>query len=78
VVSGTVNDVVRDAIERRVHGRRSAIELTVFIVFMQMTIRLPRAPGRPAPSDHALDELWDDLRRPAIALPDYRAGAGRG
>jgi alkylhydroperoxidase family enzyme len=69
VVNGTVTDAAYEAMERRL-GRRGAVEYTIFIGFLNMTIRLFQAFGMPDPGDEEIDALLRDLRTGARELPD--------
>jgi hypothetical protein len=75
VVNGTVTDESYAAMERR-FGTRGAAEYTIFIGFLQMTIRLHQAFGVPEPSDDAIDEMLRGFREGTRALDDYRARIG--
>jgi len=69
VANGTVTDAAYAAIEQRL-GRRGAVEYTIFIAFLMMTIRLFQAFGLPDPSDEEIDALLHELRTGARELPD--------
>jgi hypothetical protein len=69
VVNGTVTDAAYEAIERRL-GSRGAVEYTIFIGFLSMTIRLFQAFGMPDPDDDEIAELLSELRSGARELPD--------
>jgi alkylhydroperoxidase family enzyme len=69
VVSGTVADETYDAIEARL-GRRGAVEYTIFIAFLQMTIRLFQAFGMPALPDDEIELMLEEFRDGTRALPD--------
>jgi hypothetical protein len=69
VANGTVTDESYAAIERQM-GTRGALEYTVFIGFLVMTIRLHQALGVPDPSDEEIDRMLEDFRTGARALPD--------
>jgi alkylhydroperoxidase family enzyme len=69
VVNGSVTDEAYEAMERRL-GRRGAVEYTIFIGFLNMTIRLFQAFGMPDPDDETIDRLLHDLRTGARELPD--------
>jgi hypothetical protein len=51
-------------------GRRAALEYTIFIGFLMMTIRLHQALGVPDPSEEEIDRMLDDFRTGARRLPD--------
>jgi hypothetical protein len=69
VVNGTVTDESYAAIENRL-GTRGAVEYTIFIGFLNMTIRLFQAFGMPDPSDQEIASLVAELRDGLRALPD--------
>ena len=69
VASGTVTDASYAEIEAHM-GRRAALEYTIFIGFLMMTIRLNQALGVPDPSEAEIDAMLDDFRSGARALPD--------
>lgn len=69
VVGGTVTDEMYEAMEERL-GRRGAVEYTIFVGFLAMTIRLFQAFGMPDPSDAEIDAMLAELRAGARELPD--------
>jgi alkylhydroperoxidase family enzyme len=69
VVSGTVTDDSYAAVEAHM-GRRAALEYTIFIGFLMMTIRLNQALGVPDPSREEIDAMLDDFRSGRRELPD--------
>lgn len=75
VVSGTVDDELFAAITER-FGHRGAIEFTVFIGFLLMTIRMWQALGVPNPTDAEMDELMQGLQDGSIPVPDPAARIG--
>lgn len=75
VVGGTVTDESYAAIERR-FGRRGAVEFTVLIGFLLMTIRLWQALGVSEPTDGEIDNLLTEIRSGAVELPDPDARIG--
>ncbi len=68
VVAGTVDDATWDRIEQRL-GTRGAIEYTIFILYLQLTIRLAQALGLPAPTVEEIRELVADFREGRRELP---------
>ena len=75
VVKGTVSDESYAAMERR-FGTRGAAEYTIFIGFLQMTIRLHQAFGVPELRDAEMDEMLRAFREGRRELDDYRARIG--
>jgi 4-carboxymuconolactone decarboxylase len=75
VDAGTVDDATYEAIRRR-FGERGAVELTVLIGFLVMTIRLWNALGVPEPDDGEIRDLLAGIRAGAIAPPDPAARIG--
>jgi 4-carboxymuconolactone decarboxylase len=75
VDAGTVDDALYEAIRRR-FGDRGAVELTVLIGFLVMTIRLWNALGVPEPDDGEIRDLLAGLRAGTIAAPDPSARIG--
>lgn len=75
VASGTVTDDAYAAIEGRL-GARGAVEYTIFIAFLNATIRLFQAFGMPDPSEEEIGQLIDDLRSGAREVPDPSARFG--
>jgi hypothetical protein len=69
VATGTVTNDAYAAIERRL-GARGAVEYTIFIAFLTMTVRLFQAFGMPDPSDEEIDALIAQLRSGVEPLPD--------
>jgi alkylhydroperoxidase family enzyme len=75
VVGGTVSDESYAGLRERL-GERGAVEFTVLVGFLLMTIRLWQAFGLPEPSDDEMRTLLDDLRDGKAPLPDSRARIG--
>src|SRR4051795_2451015 len=61
VVSGRVTDESYAEVEAHM-GRRAALEYTIFIGFLAMTIRLNQALGVPDPSREEIDAMLEDFR----------------
>jgi alkylhydroperoxidase family enzyme len=75
VVSGTVTDgSYADMIARL--GERGALEYTVFIAFLVMTMRLWQALGVPEPTDEEVDELLRGFRSGEHPMADPAARIG--
>jgi len=75
VAGGRVTDELYAAIEDRL-GVRGAVEYTIFIGFLVMTIRLFQAFGMPDPSDEEIAQLITDLRDGVREVPDASARFG--
>jgi hypothetical protein len=69
VESGTVTDASYAAVEAHM-GKRAALEYTVFIGFLIMTIRLHQALGVPDPSDAEIDRMLAEFKDGTRPLPD--------
>jgi hypothetical protein len=69
VAGGTVTDESYAQIEAHM-GRRAALEYTIFIGFLMMTIRLHQALGVPDPGEQEIDRMLEDFRTGARELPD--------
>lgn len=69
VVDGTVTDESYARLEAHM-GRRGALEYTIFIGFLMMTIRLNQALGVPDPPDEEVDRIVDEFRSGTRQLPD--------
>jgi hypothetical protein len=69
VVSGQVTDELFARIEARL-GRRGAVEYTIVIAFLQMTIRLFQAFGIPGMTGEEVDEMLREFRDGRRELPD--------
>jgi alkylhydroperoxidase family enzyme len=53
-------------------GTRSLLELTIFTLFLQLTMRLQQAVGMSAPADSEIDQLIEDLKSGRVMPPDFR------
>jgi hypothetical protein len=69
VVTGTVDDATFDRMEARL-GRRGVVEYTIFIAFLQLTIRLFQAFGMPDLADDEIDALVREFREGTRVPPD--------
>jgi hypothetical protein len=69
VAAGTVTDESYALIEAHM-GQRAALEYTIFIGFLVMTIRLHQALGVPDPSREEIDAMLAEFRSGARTLPD--------
>jgi alkylhydroperoxidase/carboxymuconolactone decarboxylase family protein YurZ len=74
-VAGTVSDGAYAALRER-FGGRGAVEFTVLVGFLLMTIRLWQAFGLPEPSDEEMRTLLHELREGTAPLPDAQARIG--
>lgn len=74
-VGGTVTDASYAALTER-FGDRGAVEFTVLVGFLLVTIRLWQALGVPEPSADEVDALLEAVRSGAIPLPDPEARIG--
>jgi hypothetical protein len=75
VINGTVTDESHAALVERL-GPRGALEFTVFVGFLLMTVRLWQALGVPDPSDEEIDTLFSGLLDGSIPVPDPQARIG--
>jgi hypothetical protein len=71
VVNGTMTDELYSTMEARL-GRRGTVEYTIFIAFLQLTMRLHQAFGTPEPSDDEVEALIREFRDGTRELPDFR------
>ncbi len=69
VCTGGVTDELYEAMEDRL-GKRGTAEYTIFITFLQMTIRLHQAFGVPEMSDAEVETMLAEFRSGARELPD--------
>jgi alkylhydroperoxidase family enzyme len=75
VINGAVTDESYAALVERL-GRRGAVEFTIFVGFLLMTVRLWQALGVPDPTDEEIDELFRGLVEGTISIPDPKARIG--
>lgn len=75
VITGTVTDEAYARLEQRL-GERGAAEYTIFVAFLQMTIRLFQAFGTPEPTDEEIDAMIAEFRAGEREIPDPRARIG--
>jgi hypothetical protein len=73
VVGGTMNSETWDTIELRM-GKRGAVDYTIFILFLQLTMRLHQAVGIPEFPEPELVKMIADIKAGARKIPDYRRG----
>jgi hypothetical protein len=69
VAGGKVTDEAYAAMVERL-GRRGAVEYTIFIAFLQLTMRLHQAFGAPELSDDEVEAMLAEFRTGARELPD--------
>jgi hypothetical protein len=69
VCTGGVTDELYEAMEARL-GKRGAVEYTIFIGFLQMTIRLNQAFAVPEMSDEEVETMLAEFKSGARELPD--------
>jgi hypothetical protein len=69
VCNGAIDDELYARMEERL-GRRGAAEYTIFIAFLQMTIRLHQAFGVPEMSDAEIETMLGEFRSGAREMPD--------
>jgi 4-carboxymuconolactone decarboxylase len=74
-VEGRVTDDSYAAIRKR-FGERGAVEFTILLGFLLMTLRLWQALGVPEPTGEEVDSLLDGLRSGNLPLPDPHARIG--
>ncbi|HKP16872.1 MAG TPA: hypothetical protein VJT84_00245 [Gaiellaceae bacterium] len=74
-IEGRVTDDSYAAIRKR-FGERGAVEFTILLGFLLMTLRLWQALGVPEPTDQEVDSLLDGLRSGTVPLPDPHARIG--
>jgi hypothetical protein len=68
VVAGAVDDGTYERMEQRL-GKRGTIEYTIFILYLQLTIRLAQALGLPEPSEDEIRRLVAEFRDGKRELP---------
>src|SRR5262249_26778197 len=68
VVAGTGGDETYERLERRL-GKRGTIEYAIFILSLQLTIRLAQARALPAPSEEEVRRLVAEFREGKRELP---------
>ncbi len=70
-VAGKLTDALWDRMERRL-GVRGAVEYTLFINYLLMTIRNMQALAGTEPSDAEIDQMLKELEEGTRELPDFR------
>jgi alkylhydroperoxidase/carboxymuconolactone decarboxylase family protein YurZ len=75
VINGAVTDDSYAALVERLGGR-GALEFTVFVGFLLMTVRLWQALGVPDPTDEEIDELFRRLLDGSMPIPSPDARIG--
>jgi hypothetical protein len=71
VVAGRVDAGAWEAMEARM-GERGVLEYTIFILFLQLTMRLMQAVGMPDPPSSEIEAMIDAFRSGARERPDFR------
>jgi hypothetical protein len=69
VANGGMTDHLYEQMVERL-GRRGAVEYTIFIAFLQLTMRLHMAFGAPEMSDDAVESMLAEFKSGARELPD--------
>lgn len=75
VVNGAIEPETWNAVEQLM-GERGVMEYTIFILFLQLTIRMHQAVGMPDPPDEDIDRLIADLKSGARQAPEFTNRAG--
>jgi hypothetical protein len=75
VVSGRMTGDYWDEMEART-GERWMVEYSIFILFLQMTMRLQQLVGMVDPSDAEMEQLISDLREGTRPVPEFVNRAG--
>jgi hypothetical protein len=70
-VNGKLTDALWNRMEKRL-GVRGAVEYTLFINYLLMTIRNMQALAGTEPSDAEIDAMLKGLEEGTMALPDYK------
>ena len=71
VIAGTVTDATWAAVEQLL-TTRGAVEYTVFILFLNVVVRMFQAFGAPEVSDQQVTELLEGIKSGTVALPDFK------
>jgi hypothetical protein len=71
VVDGRVDAGAWEAMEARM-GERGVLEYTIFILFLQLTMRLMQAVGMPDPPRSEIEAMIEGFRAGTRATPDFR------
>jgi hypothetical protein len=72
VAGGRMDGETWDWMERRI-GERGAVEYAVFILFLQLTMRLMETVGMPTMTDAEVSRLIDEFRTGKRGADDFRA-----
>jgi hypothetical protein len=75
VIDGEVTDELWAELEAR-KGERWMVEYGIFILYLQMTMRLQQLVGMPDPSDAEMEQLLADLRTGNRPVPEFVNRAG--
>lgn len=71
VVNGELSDELLDRMVERL-GQRGAVEYTLFITFLEMTMRNIQALTAREPTDAEIDQMIRELKDGTRAVPDFR------
>jgi hypothetical protein len=75
VVGGTMTDELWAKMEES-KGERWVVEYAIFVLYLQMTMRMQQAVGLPDPSDAEMEQLMSDLQEGRRTVPEFTNRAG--
>jgi hypothetical protein len=70
LVDGRMTRSLWEAVEATM-GDRGVVEYAIFVLFLQLTMRLQQAVGQPDPSDDEIDGLLARIDSGQLPLPDH-------
>jgi hypothetical protein len=73
VISGKMDTKSWDRIESRM-GKRGAVDYTIFILYLQLTMRLHQAVGMPEFPESELTRMLAEFKAGSRPIPDFRIG----
>lgn len=73
VINGEMNAAVWEKMEARM-GKRGLVDYTIFILFLQLTMRLHQAVGMPELPETELQKMIAEFKSGARVVPDFRVG----
>jgi hypothetical protein len=73
VISGKMDAKSWDRIESRM-GKRGAVDYTIFILYLQLTMRLHQAVGMPEFPEAELTRMLAEFKAGTRPIPDFRIG----